>query len=129
MYSYFEQEREPLDSWSTYTSSLSSTVGSWMIGCMHRKKRFTSFPSPAGMSLTKLPLSRKNSVMTSLFPPRESLVVTFRLRTGNSRTFFYSVSSLGRYVFGSEISYNKPPPPPAWASLLNKPKSQKIVGH
>ena len=37
-------------------------------------------------------------------------------------------SSLGRYVFGSEISYNKPPPP-AWASLLNKPKSQKIVGH
>ena len=39
------------------------------------------------------------------------------------------VSSLGRYVFGSEISYNKAPPPPAWARLLNKPKSQKIVGH
>ncbi len=38
-------------------------------------------------------------------------------------------SSLGRYVFGSEISYNKAPPPPAWARLLNKPKSQKIVGH
>jgi hypothetical protein len=29
--------------------------------------------------------------MTSLFPPRESLVVTSRLRTGNSRTFFYGV--------------------------------------
>jgi hypothetical protein len=43
---------------------------------IHRKKRFTSFPSPAGMSLTKLPLGRNNSVMTSLFPPRESLVVT-----------------------------------------------------
>jgi hypothetical protein len=55
----------------------------------HRKKRFTSFPSPAGMSLTKIPLSRNNSVMTSLFPPRESLVVTSRLGTGNSRTFFY----------------------------------------
>jgi hypothetical protein len=55
---------------------------------MHRKKRFTSFPSPAGMSLTKLPLGRNNSVITSLFPPRESLVVTFRLGTGNSRTFF-----------------------------------------
>ncbi len=54
----------------------------------HRKKRFTSFPSPAGMSLTKLPLGRNNSVMTSLFPPRESLVVTSRLGTGNSRTFF-----------------------------------------
>ncbi len=52
------------------------------------KKRFTSFPSPAGMSLTKLPIGRNNSVMTSLFPPRESLVVTSRLGTGNSRTFF-----------------------------------------
>jgi hypothetical protein len=39
------------------------------------KKGFTSFPSPAEMSLTKLPLGRNNSVMTSLFPPRESLVV------------------------------------------------------
>ncbi len=52
------------------------------------KKGFKSFPSPAGMSLTKLPLGRNNSVMTSLFPPRESLVVTSRLGTGNSRTFF-----------------------------------------
>jgi hypothetical protein len=55
---------------------------------MHRKKRFTSFPSPAGMSLTKLPLGRNNSVMTSLFPPIESFVVTSRLGTGNFRTFF-----------------------------------------
>jgi hypothetical protein len=61
---------------------------------LHRKKRFTSFPSPAGMSLTKLPLCRHNSVMTSLFPPRDSLVVTSRLGTGNSRTFFYGVASL-----------------------------------
>ncbi len=59
-----------------------------MIDSLHRKKRFTSFPSPAGMSLTKLPLGRNNSVTTSLFPPRESLVVTSRLGTGNSRTFF-----------------------------------------
>ncbi len=63
-----------------YTESQSNQI--------HRKKRFTSFPSPAGMSLTKLPLGRNNSVMTSLFPPRESLVVTSRLGTGNSRTFF-----------------------------------------
>jgi hypothetical protein len=55
---------------------------------LHRKKRFTSFPSPAGMSLTKLPLVRNNSVMTSLFPPRASLVVTSRVGTGNSRIFF-----------------------------------------
>ncbi len=60
---------------------------------LHRKKRFTSFPSPAGMSLTKLPLGRKNSVLTSLFPPRESLVVTSRLGTGNLRTFFYGVGT------------------------------------
>ncbi len=58
---------------------------------LHFKKRFTSFPSPAGMSITKLPLGRNNSVMTSLFPPRESLVVTSRLGTGNSRTLFYGV--------------------------------------
>ncbi len=43
------------------------------------------------MSPTKLPLDRNNSVMTSLFPPRESLVVTSQLGTGNSRTFFYGV--------------------------------------
>jgi hypothetical protein len=61
---------------------------------IHRKKRFTSFPSPAGMSLTKLPLGRNNSVMTSLFPPRESLVVTSRLGMGNSRTFFYGVPAV-----------------------------------
>ncbi len=58
------------------------------------KKRFTSFPSPAGMSLTKLPLGRKNSVMTSLFPPRESLVVTSRLGTGKLRSFFFTVKRL-----------------------------------
>jgi hypothetical protein len=58
---------------------------------IHRKKSFTSFPSPAGMSLTKLSLGKNNSVMTSLFQPRESLVVTSRLGTGNSRTFFYGV--------------------------------------
>jgi hypothetical protein len=64
---------------------------------LHRKKRFTSFPSPAGMSLTKLPLGSNNSVMASLFPPRESLVVTFRLGTGNSRTFFYGVAGVPAY--------------------------------
>jgi hypothetical protein len=45
------------------------------------------------MSLTKLPLGRNNSVMTSLFPPRESLVVTSRLGTGNSRSFFLRCTS------------------------------------
>ncbi len=68
---------------------------------IHRKKRFTSFPSPAGMSLTKLPLGRNNLVMTSLFPPRESLVVTSRLGTGNLRNFFYGVCTVWAAVAAS----------------------------
>jgi hypothetical protein len=55
------------------------------------RTRFPSLPSPAGMSLIKLSHGRNNSVMTSLFPPRESFVVTSRLGAGNSRTFFYGV--------------------------------------
>jgi hypothetical protein len=55
------------------------------------KKRSRVSRLQPGLSLTKLPLARNNSVMTSLFPPRESLVVTSRLGTGNSRTFFYGV--------------------------------------
>ncbi len=55
---------------------------------IHRKKRFTRVPSPAGISLTKLPLGRNNLVMTSLFPPRESLVVTSRLGDGKLANLF-----------------------------------------
>jgi hypothetical protein len=49
---------------------------------LHRKIRFPSFPSPAGMSLTKLPHGRNNSVMTSLFPlmEREMLFFTVQQR-------------------------------------------------
>ncbi len=64
---------------------------------VHRKKRFMSFPSPAGMSLTKHPLGRNNSLMTSLFPPRESLVVTSRLGTGNSRSIFLRCTMFIRF--------------------------------
>jgi hypothetical protein len=69
------------------------------------KKRFTSFPSPVGMSLTKLPRGRNNSVMTSLFPPRESLLVTSRLGTGNSRTFFLRCMLLTHLSFGCPGRY------------------------
>ncbi len=91
------------------------------LSTLHRKKRFTftSFPSPAGMSLTKLPLGRNNSVMTSLFPPRESLVVTSRLGTGNSRNFFLRCSSgshLLQYIgSGSHLIYWQWQPPPILA--------------
>ncbi len=86
-----QQEKKYVDPWKgTRTGSVAGRVFC-TIDAIHRKKRFTSFPSPAGMSLTKLPLGRNNLFMTSLFPPRESLVVTSRLGTGNSRTFFYGV--------------------------------------
>jgi hypothetical protein len=45
------------------------------------------------MSLTKLPLGRNNSVMMSLFPPRESLVVTSRLGTAGVAGLDASVAS------------------------------------
>jgi hypothetical protein len=84
----------------------------------HRKKRFTRFPSPAGMSLTKLPLGRNNSVMTSLFPPKESLVVTSRLGTGNSRTFFLRCSHLIKLLFStSTIAYISPVIHPSWVII------------
>jgi hypothetical protein len=83
------------------------------------KKRFASFPSPAGMSLTKLPLGRNNSVMTSFFPPRESLVVTSRLGTGNSRTFF--LRCVGTYTVTKLFLHELLPvfcKHPAWTHLL-----------
>jgi hypothetical protein len=44
------------------------------LSSIHRKKMFSIFPSPAGMSLTKLSLGGNNDVIYKLFPPRESLV-------------------------------------------------------
>jgi hypothetical protein len=70
------------------------------------------------MSLTKLPLGRNNSVMTSLFPPRESLVVTSWLETGNSRTFFYGVCPRKWYCL---ISKN-------WLKGLYQPGSKGVFG-
>ena len=44
-------------------------------------------PAP-GMPLTKLSLGRKNLYMTSLFPPRESLVCAIQAGDGNIEKFF-----------------------------------------
>jgi hypothetical protein len=60
----------------------------------------------AGMSLTKLPLGRNNSVMTSLFPPRESLVVTSRLGTENFRTFFYGAYHAGYHFLVKDLEWS-----------------------
>jgi hypothetical protein len=60
------------------------------------KKRLAIFPSPAGMSLTKLSLDGK----ILLLPPGRVWLVTSRLGTGESLTFFYSGMSLhGKYKY------------------------------
>ncbi len=93
LYSYLVYGCTPQDSFAGSIAHLPAGLG------LHCKKRFTSFPSPAGMSLTKLPLGRNNSVMTLLFPPREILVVTSRLGTGNSRTFFLRCTNVMLWTF------------------------------
>jgi hypothetical protein len=50
---------------------------------------FSIFPSPAGMSLTKLSLGGNNDVIYKLFPPRESLVSNIPAGNGNIESFFY----------------------------------------
>jgi hypothetical protein len=62
--------------------------------CLRRRKSFSIFPSPAGMSLTKLSLGRNNLFMTSLFPPRESLVSDIPAGGGNIEKLFYGVYKL-----------------------------------
>ncbi len=60
-------------------------------------------------------LGRNNSVMTSLFPPRESLVVTSRL--GMSRTFFYGVGLSYRLVRLHRLEESIP-----WSRILDSLK-------
>jgi hypothetical protein len=60
---------------------------------LHCKKRFVIFPSPAGMSLTKLSLGGNNDVIYKLFPPRESLVSDIPPGVGKIVNLFYSVFS------------------------------------
>ncbi len=60
-----------------------------MSSCVHthRKKRLATFPSPGGMSLTKLSMGRKMFIIPA---PRDSLVSDIPQGTGMSLSFFYS---------------------------------------
>jgi hypothetical protein len=60
-------------------------------------KKVESFPSPAGMSLPNSPWAR---IMTLLnySCPREVWLVTSRLETGNSWTFFYGAYTDPGYI-------------------------------
>jgi hypothetical protein len=68
---------------------------------MHCKKRLAIFPSPAGMSLTKLSLAGNTLIRTG-----RVWLVTSWLGTGKSLTFFYSVYCA---VVSAEVSlYDRP---------------------
>jgi hypothetical protein len=61
-----------------------------MYGTLHRKKSFSIFPSPAGMSLTKLSLGKNNDDIYKIFLPRESFVSDILAGEGNiEKLFFY----------------------------------------
>jgi hypothetical protein len=55
---------------------------------LHGKKCFSIFPSPARMPLTTLSLEGNNLYMTSLLPPRESLVSEITAGDGNIEKLF-----------------------------------------
>ncbi len=57
------------------------------------KKNFSIFPSPAGMSLTKVSLGGNNDVIYKVFPPRESLVSDIPAGDGNIEKLFYGFRS------------------------------------
>jgi hypothetical protein len=55
----------------------------------HRKQSFSIFPSPAGMSLTKLSLGGNNDDIYKLFPPSESLASDIPAGEVNIEKLFY----------------------------------------
>jgi hypothetical protein len=73
---------------------------------LHCKKRFANFPSPAGMSLTKLFLDGNN------FPSRERLVNDIPAGDGKIVNLFFSVLQQSPYfslslssICGADIYY------------------------
>jgi hypothetical protein len=58
---------------------------------LHRKKSFSIFPSPAGLSLTKLSLGGNYDVIYKIFLPRECLVSDIPAGDGNIVKLFYGV--------------------------------------
>jgi hypothetical protein len=65
---------------------------------MHRKKSFSIFPSPPGMSLTILSLGGNNDVKYKLCPPRESLVSDISAGDGNIEKLFFTVCILTKTI-------------------------------
>ncbi len=63
-------------------------IPTWFLSPIHCKKELAIFPSPAGMSLTKLSLGGKK---LNYSRPGRVWSVTSRLGTGKRPTLFYSV--------------------------------------
>jgi hypothetical protein len=71
----------------------------WMFGAaavvgkiLHRKKSFSIFPFPAGMSLTKLSRGGHYDVIHKVFLPRERLVSDIPSGVGNIEKLFLRCS-------------------------------------
>jgi hypothetical protein len=60
------------------------------------KKSFSTFPSPARMSLTKLSLVGNYDVTYKLFLTRESLLSDIPAGDGNIKKLFYGVGLFGQ---------------------------------
>ncbi len=104
------KERKPhslLSSFEQYsntekTKETAAKLGTWSLIkiqqpeiFLHRKKSFSIFPSPAGMSLTKLAPGGNNDIRYKLFPPRKSLVSDIPAGDGNIKKLFLRCIALG----------------------------------
>ncbi len=91
-----------------------------MVGRLHRKKRFASFPSPAGMSLPNSPWAGITTALLNYSCPGGVWLVTSRLGTGNSWTFFLRcIVGTRRYLLGGfQFHTTIPPPPPTYPQVL-----------
>jgi hypothetical protein len=81
---------------------------------VHRKISFDNPVPSRGMSLTG-----NNLYMTSLFPPRESLVSDIPAGDGKSKSFFYGVRSIRVSLNYFIFRFQKPVGVQAWAGVLD----------
>jgi hypothetical protein len=75
---------------------------------LHRKKSFSIFPSPAGMSLTKLSMGGNNDVIYKLFPPRESLVSDITAADGDIEKHFFRCMIRTHGIVATVVLANQP---------------------
>jgi hypothetical protein len=101
-------------------SSSKTIIDLFRIADTTLQKKLATFPSPAGMSLTKLPLGG----LILIFPPRESLVSDIPAGDGNVGNFFYSVVSqnIKHGVFLSRFGY-----PPLCVEPINPYQYELVV--